>query len=97
MEEEWVTGTSNTRDRELSTMRSEARIHVIRSKKTVAELRNLDYAQQNPDAKRPGELFSVAMEAVKDHFKPVPGQKQYVSVCHLKILRRCVCGITKPT
>ena len=81
MEEEWVTGTSNNRDRETGTMRSEAKIHVIRTTKTVAELRSLDYAQQNPNAKQSGELFSIATEAVKAYFKPSPGQKQYISVC----------------
>jgi hypothetical protein len=80
IEEEWVTGTSNYRDRELGTMRSEAKIHVIRCSKTVAELRDLDLAQQNPNAKRSGELFAIASEAVKEYFKPLPGQKQYVSV-----------------
>ena len=80
MEEEWVTGTSNYRDRENGTMRSEAKVHVIRCSKTVAELRDLDLAQQYPGAKRNGELFGIAIEAVKDYFKPLPGQKQYVSV-----------------
>jgi len=80
MEEEWVTGTSNYRDRETGTMRNEAKIHVIRSSKTVAEIRDLDIAQQNPKAKRQGDLFGIASEAVKDYFKPTPGQKQYVSV-----------------
>lgn len=80
MEEEWVTGTSSNRDRETGTMRNEAKIHVIRTTKTVAEIRDLDIAQQNPNAKRQGELYNIAMEAVKDYFKPLPGQKQYVSV-----------------
>lgn len=80
MEEDWVTGTSNHRDRETGTMRNEAKIHVIRSSKTVAELRDLDIAQQYPNARRKGDLFSIASEAVQDYFKPLPGQKQYVSV-----------------
>jgi hypothetical protein len=80
MEEEWVTGTSNYRDRENGTMRSEVKIHVIRCNKNVAEIRDLDLAQQNPKAKRSGELFTIATEAVKDYFKPLPGQKQYCSV-----------------
>jgi len=80
MEEEWVTGTSNYRDRETGTMRSEAKIHVVRCDKTVAELRHPDLAQQNPNAKRSGDLFSIASEAVREYFKPLSGQKQYVSV-----------------
>lgn len=82
-EEEWVTGTSNYRDRELGTQRSEAKVHVVRSSKTVAEIRDHDLAQQNPGAKRPGDLFGIAADAVRDYFKPAAGQKQYVSVLFL--------------
>lgn len=80
MEEEWVTGTSNYRDRELGTMRSEAKIHVVRSSKTVAELRDPNRAQQNSNATDQGALFGIAADAVKDYFKPLPGQKHYVTV-----------------
>lgn len=83
MEEEWVVGTSNYRDRENGTMRSEAKIHVVRTDKTVAEIRDLDIAQQYKPAKRKGELFNIAKEAVEGYFKPTPGQKQYVSVLFL--------------
>ncbi|RCI11429.1 hypothetical protein L249_7521 [Ophiocordyceps polyrhachis-furcata BCC 54312] len=79
-EEEWTVGTANLRDRETGTMRSEARIHVIRSDKTVAELRHLDRAQQNERGTDRDALFGIAAEAVKRHFKPLPGQKNYVSV-----------------
>ncbi|KAI4187566.1 MAG: hypothetical protein L6R41_002711 [Letrouitia leprolyta] len=79
-EEEWQSGTLTFRDRDSGQMRSEAKIHVVRSEKTVKELRALDLAQQYDKATRKGDLFSIAMEAMKDHFKPVRGQKQYVSV-----------------
>lgn len=79
-EEEWTTGSSNQRDREMGTMRSEARVHIIRSEKTTAEIRDIDLAQQNPDAPKKGNLYDIAAEAVKNYFKPLPGQKQYVSV-----------------
>ena len=79
-EEEWQTGTLTCRDRETSQMRNEAKIHVIRTEKTVAELRDLEVAQQYEKAQRAGDLFNFAMDAVKAHFKPLPGQKQYVSV-----------------
>lgn len=79
-EEEWTTGTTNQRDREFGMMRAEARVHVIRSTKTVAELRDLNRAQQNPKATDKGALYGIAADAVKDYFKPLPGQKQYVSV-----------------
>jgi hypothetical protein len=96
MEEEWVHGTSNYRDREMGTMRSEAKIHVIRTSKTVAELRDPDLAQQNHSAKKSGGLFDVAAEAVKDYFKPLPGQKLYVTVlildAHWDIKTKCIVG-----
>lgn len=79
-EEEWTTGTATHRDREHGTMRSEARVHIIRTDKTVAELRDLERAQQNPDATDQGALFGIAADAVRDYFKPLPGQKLYVSV-----------------
>ncbi|RYO79793.1 hypothetical protein DL764_009979 [Monosporascus ibericus] len=79
-EEEWMTGSCSQRDREMGNMRSEARIHIIRTDKTVAELRDLDRAQQNPNAKKKGDLYSIAADAVKNYFKPLPGQKHYVSV-----------------
>lgn len=79
-EEEWTTGTANRRDQELGTLRSEARVHVIRTDKTVAELRDLNRAQQNPNAADPGALYGIAADAVRDYFKPRPGQKLYVSV-----------------
>ena len=50
-------------------MRNEAKIHVIRTDKTVAELRDLTVG-----------LFTVAKDAVGDYFCPRPGQKCYISV-----------------
>lgn len=79
-EEEWQSGTLTFRDRESGQMRSEAKIHVVRSDKTIKELRDLDLAQQYEKATRKGDLFGIAMEAMKGHFKPTRGQKQYVSV-----------------
>ncbi|PHH58998.1 hypothetical protein CDD81_3956 [Ophiocordyceps australis] len=79
-EEEWMPGSCNYRDRENGTMRSEARIHVIRTDKTVAELRQLDRAQQNGKATNKNSLFDISADAVNKYFKPLPGQKNYVSV-----------------
>lgn len=79
-EEEWVTGSCNQRDREAGTMRSEARIHIVRTDKTVAEMRDLERAQQCSKATKKGDLFNIAADAVKNHLKPLPGQKHYVSV-----------------
>jgi hypothetical protein len=80
MEEEWVTGTSNYRDRELGAMRSEAKIHVIRSSKTVAELRDPNIAQQNPNATDKDGLLGIAADAVREYLKPLPGQIHYATV-----------------
>lgn len=79
-EEEWQTGTLTNRDREMGIMRNEAKVHVIRSSKSIQELRDLDIAQQYDKATRKADLFSIAMDAVRQHFRPVPGQKQFISV-----------------
>lgn len=82
-EEEWAPGSSSYRDAALGTMRSEARVHIIRTDKTVDELRRLERAAQqcgNEATAESDPLFDIAAEAVHNHFKPLPGQKQYVSV-----------------
>ncbi|KAL2014248.1 hypothetical protein VTN00DRAFT_1773 [Thermoascus crustaceus] len=79
-EEEWQTGTLSCRDEITGHMRNEAKIHVIRTEKTVAELRDVNIAQQYGPATKKDELFKIAKEAVTNYFKPQPGQKRYVSV-----------------
>jgi len=79
-EEEWQSGSLSRRDLTQAQMRNEAKIHVVRSEKTVAELRDLNVAQQNDKAEKKDELFNIAKDAVRNHFQPKPGQKQYVSV-----------------
>ena len=79
-EEEWTTGSLAYRDRDTGQMRNEAKVHIVRTDKTVTELRDLDLAQQYGKARRNGDLFTIAKEAVQTHFKPIPGQKQYVAV-----------------
>ncbi|AEO60225.1 hypothetical protein MYCTH_2309250 [Thermothelomyces thermophilus ATCC 42464] len=79
-EEEWTTGSANLRDRQTGTLRSEARVHVIRTEKTLAELRDINLAQQNTNATDAGGLYGITADAVRDYFKPLPGQKLYVSV-----------------
>ncbi|PYH76742.1 hypothetical protein BO82DRAFT_295515 [Aspergillus uvarum CBS 121591] len=80
LEDEWQLGTSSRRDATTGQMRNEAKIHVVRTEKTVAELRDLNIAQQNGSATQKDELFQIAKDAVKDYFRLQPGQKQYVSV-----------------
>lgn len=79
-DEEWQPGTISCRDAESGQMRNEARIHIVRTQKTVAELRDLNIAQQYGPATRKDELFSIARDAVRDYFRIQPSQKRYVSV-----------------
>lgn len=43
----------------------EVRVHVLKSSKTVAELRDVEMAQQNPNAKDSGGLFSHALDLIR--------------------------------
>src|SRR5690606_24292284 len=45
-DEEWTLGSANYRDADLATMRSEARVHIVRMEKTVEEIRSLGQAEQ---------------------------------------------------
>ncbi|GAD99108.1 zinc metalloproteinase [Paecilomyces variotii No. 5] len=80
LEEEFQPGTISNRDAESGQMRNEARVHIVRTQKTVAELRDLNIAQQYGPATKKGELFNIAKDAVRDYFRVQPGQKRYVSV-----------------
>ncbi|GME22076.1 Mannose-binding lectin [Neofusicoccum parvum] len=82
-EEEWQQGTLTYNDQATGQYRNEAKIHIIRCDKTVEELRDLNIAQQYEKAADKGKLFGIAMEAVKAHFRPKAGQKQYVSCLFL--------------
>ncbi|KAJ5020726.1 putative peptidase family-domain-containing protein [Bipolaris maydis] len=63
--------------------RTQAKIHVIRSKRSVAEIRDLERAQQYGPATKKNELFDFAIEACRDYFHIAPGQKHYVSCLFL--------------
>jgi hypothetical protein len=78
-DEEWQTGTLSMRDWETGTMKNEAKVHLVRSDKTVDELRGLQFAQQYGPADKKGDLYSIAADAVGKHFGMRPGQKQYVA------------------
>ena len=78
-EEEWQTGSLSIRDWEGGHMKNETKIHLVRTDKTTAELRDLQYAQQYGPADKKGELFSITSDAIKKHFKLRRGQKQYVA------------------
>lgn len=79
-EEEWQTGSLSFRDTVAGQMRNEAKVHVIRTDKTVAELRDLNLAQQYESATDKMGLLKVAEDAVEEYFRPRPDQKRYVSV-----------------
>ncbi|KAI0542398.1 metallopeptidase [Xylaria digitata] len=78
-DEEWTNGTSHPHDFSNSMMRSEARVHIIRTDKTVAEIRDLERAQRDPNALNNSELVDVTAAALRDYFRMAPGQKQYVA------------------
>lgn len=82
-EEEWQPGTLTWKDAENGQMRNEAKIHIIRMNKTVKEIQDLEIAQQHGPATKKGDLFSIAMDAVRAYFAPRPGQPQYVSCLYL--------------
>jgi hypothetical protein len=78
-DEEWQTGSLSIRDWEAGHMKNETKIHVIRTTKTTAELRDLEYAQQYGPANKKGELFAITSEAVKKYFNIRRGQRLYVT------------------
>ncbi|ORY15839.1 putative peptidase family-domain-containing protein [Clohesyomyces aquaticus] len=82
-EDEWAPGTLSYQDWATGEFRTQAKIHIIRSKKTVAEIRDLEFAQQYEKATKKGDLFGIAAEAVKEYFSLKPGHKQYVSCLFL--------------
>ncbi|KFA52547.1 hypothetical protein S40293_07624 [Stachybotrys chartarum IBT 40293] len=71
LEEEWASDTvSLSRFRDAGATQSTAKIHLVRSDKTVAELRSAQYAQQNPSAQKPDELHSIFTAALLNHGSP---------------------------
>lgn len=79
-EEEWQVGTLSCRDTRAGRMRNEAKVHIVRTEKTVAELRDLNLAQQYGPATNKDGLFRIAKDAVRAHFGLQPGQERYVAV-----------------
>lgn len=78
-EESWEPGTLSYQDWEKGQFRNQAKIHVIRSNKTVQEIQDLNRAQQYEPATAKAELFDIAKDAVKEYFQIKPGRTQYVS------------------
>lgn len=76
LEEEWTTETLSREflqascESSASHMRSTAKVYLIRSEKTVAELRDAQVAQQNPQARRKEDIFNYFNAALKAHGGP---------------------------
>lgn len=79
-EEEWAADTTSSdflqggHDsalHETGAMRSTAKIHILRSNRTVAEIRDLDVAQQNPRARHKERLFDWFLEAIEKNGSPL--------------------------
>ncbi|KAK3386197.1 putative peptidase family-domain-containing protein [Podospora didyma] len=77
LEEEWAAdtvsrsfvisdGTTEAGDR----MQSTAKVHLIRTSKTVAELRDAQIAQQNQNGQRRDELHQIFTQSIKTHGSP---------------------------
>lgn len=70
LEEEWAADTLS-RDYAYEThMQSTAKVHLIRTDKTVAELRDAQMAQQNESGRRRDELHKIFTRALLDHGDP---------------------------
>ncbi|KAF2129806.1 hypothetical protein P153DRAFT_289878 [Dothidotthia symphoricarpi CBS 119687] len=83
LEDAWEPGTLSFQDWATKPFRTQARVHIIRSNKTVADIRDLERAQQYGPGTKKDELFGIAAEAITDYFQATPGQKLYVSAMFL--------------
>ena len=75
LDEEWCVNT--TTERAFKTVpdasiiqRTVAKVHIVRSEKTVAELRDPDYAQQNSSARKRDELHKFFEDALRAYGGP---------------------------
>jgi hypothetical protein len=82
-EDAWEPGTLSYQDWGNNQFRTQAKIHIIRSKRSVSEIRDLERAQQYSPGTKKGELFDIAAEAIKEYFHITPGNKLYVSCMFL--------------
>ncbi|CAN6624839.1 hypothetical protein TRVA0_010S00738 [Trichomonascus vanleenenianus] len=76
--EEWTKDTLSNRD---DLLRSTAKVHILRSDRTVAQIRDPDIAQQNPKGKKKNELFAIALDALRSYGGPfTTGQEVHAAV-----------------
>ncbi|KAK4209718.1 putative peptidase family-domain-containing protein [Rhypophila decipiens] len=78
LEEEWTSSSSSCTlsQAHLDNKSSSSpvpRIHLVRTEHTVADLRQADRAQQNPNAKDAGSLHEIFSSALKAHGPPFEG------------------------
>jgi hypothetical protein len=70
LEEEWARDTLSATFANEHAMQTTAKVHLVRSNMTVAELRNHQMAQQNPSASQSDKLHAVFKEALLAHGSP---------------------------
>lgn len=72
LEEEWAADTMSRQydNNNNMSMQSTAKVHLIRTEKTVAQLRDADIAQQNPTGRRRNELHEIFTESLLAHGDP---------------------------
>lgn len=78
LHEEYSKDTLSNRDGK--GLRSTAKIHIVRSQKTVAEIRDPNRAQQNPNGNDTGGLYGIALEALNRHGFPFDDEGEDVMV-----------------
>lgn len=61
-------------------LRTTAVVHVVRSSKTMAEIRDPNRAQQNPNGNDTGGLYGIALDALNKHGFPFQDQGEGVMV-----------------
>jgi hypothetical protein len=70
LEEEWTADTLSRSFARQVTMQSTAKVHLIRTERTVAELQDLQKAQQNQSGTKRDELHQIFSEALQAHGGP---------------------------
>ncbi|KAL2150598.1 hypothetical protein VTH82DRAFT_7161 [Thermothelomyces myriococcoides] len=78
LEEEWSTDTLSQRSLHVPMASTVPKVHLIRTEKTVAELRDAQLAQQNPHARRADELHKIFSDALLAHGPPFTTQSRPV-------------------
>jgi len=68
--EEYTKDTQFIQEWKIPKFRNTIKIHILRSKKSLKELRDANLAQQNPNGNNTGGLFGIAMDALRDYGGP---------------------------